>query len=1605
MGDIQGESGQNLIQSESIGFFEKVKQIIFQVLFVLRKDEESEESQLSFYIQTGLDYFQMHTFPFNNNIYYLWKADNVIGFVLNFVNLFQLSTYIPNISYFALLSSVYILLVIILLIILDIIYVSYSFSKNQFAATWPLVVLRSVTSLVVTVLFLPITETLFSILQCQTDPTTGEYIISGYSEIYVVCWQGWHTFHALLTLLFMFMFVAICAIVAYAFFEPGMMSDDRTARQDSKGEVTFIINKVTCQVLYCFLGENQSWILVLATFLMAVWLFWEYNFDDPYYDFEVGRFYSIISSYYLWANILLLMCKIFENQDFNGGFIAWIIGLPFIVSIMLMTKKSKIDTLIKVQKKIRSGKEIWAHIRYVLQLIQQQEKDRNSYMLLIGYIEKHKETCKYNDCYFKFSRRRNTELDMNDMIRGLIQELEKMFKDGIKKFPKSAELKIFYALFIMERKKNKEGAYKQFELIDDKCKPALYQQFIKYRYMKSIKENKKENKDDDIVEAIKYNNHQTMCEKSMQQSAKLQKDFWGELKEDQPDLGKLMKLGADITYVTKTARQNYEEMQKISQNVYQSVKIYSNFILYVLNDQKLGGELRKIAQNIKEEFQKEFGGRNEFLNIDNQPIPFIQVSAKKAEVGKIVNVNTLFTTFFGYQKEELLNKSINVLMPKLYAEKHDNYLIEFFDNIVLNLKLEGEIDSQYLDTDQTQIFKHKNGYVVPFIYHVTLNLETMKYLTTFKSENTIKSQVIFIVDNTSKIMEMSSGAIIFFDLELKQIEKDVYLNNYIPNILLQNEKHIQYNHQSKDGSEQTFYFSCMIKEIKLPQRMDESTHGKVNQKDETNNIKTGKWLVRLEKLEKNEVNLGGQQKKNKNFAVSTRQLITTNTNTNSNPNSQQYLQTSKIQVNQSIDGQIPKFDTNLEFDQQYAVFLSELYSEPRYDDYKMLLNQQVESDVNPVVDYSCDIVIRRLIRNQILNIDEEKEQEFLLQLEEEEEENSIFRFNQNQYEDEDDYKIFAHRNSQDLIRRVLNQDHKHIKITEFKVYSNLWIFFIFFITILQYLFCQSYFISYKESIKSIYLVNNEIIYQNQVISRVLDLCLPQQFNITQLYQELQYAANNATAFNQFVNSALLDYYFDNHFITLRFYDGDQYSEINIKLESALLLIESLALNTTLLSNQTFNYKSNMIQNIVYNHFNVVHQQVIDIAYELYSNVETQMNQYDVNLLITLGILILVTSLAMTKFITLMLSIKMDRENILFLFLDIPQKHISILYKKVEYFIKNYISIEELKRKNELEGYDSSEEEQMQEDQIKIQKNPEEEENFIQLQLKRKKIIEKYRKNKFKGNQAIIIQFIFIALCTLIFAVYNIISSASERDQIRYLLPQYFSGSMDVSEYGNYLNIFKLAILDNQFNLINSTSYQSAFDDIQTFTGNQLSSVDFASALLNQLPTLRDMYFGIYYGDICNELGLTRSDTCYTIIEGNLELGIFNVEQYYLQYFRHQLSINQKGQLAYDPYIYQIDQSMYNYVRKAVDQVQSYQLSMMTNQMDETLNIQLILVIIFILVLLLIFVIYWLPFLTSINSQINQNIQMLNMIPIDVIKDNKTIRRFLKNIIKDMNIQD
>jgi hypothetical protein len=97
------------------------------------------------------------------------------------------------------------------------------------------------------------------------------------------------------------------------------------------------------------------WILVLSTFILSLWLFIEYNFADPFYDPEMSLFSQIAATFYLWTNSLLLLSTALYSTSFDGGLVAWMLGCPFLVAIMIIKKKSRIETLVRSQNKFRSG--------------------------------------------------------------------------------------------------------------------------------------------------------------------------------------------------------------------------------------------------------------------------------------------------------------------------------------------------------------------------------------------------------------------------------------------------------------------------------------------------------------------------------------------------------------------------------------------------------------------------------------------------------------------------------------------------------------------------------------------------------------------------------------------------------------------------------------------------------------------------------------------------------------------------------------------------------------------------------------------------------------------------------------------------------------------------------------------------------------------------------------------------------------------------------------------------------------------------------------------------------------------------------------------------
>lgn len=69
--------------------------------------------------------------------------------------------------------------------------------------------------------------------------------------------------------------------------------------------------------------------------------------------------------------------------------------------------------------------------------------------------------------------------------------MERMFRQGIKKFPHSAKLHISFAFFYLEKMKNYTKAYCEFCLAET-CSPSFVEQFIIYRFKKITSEGSQE---------------------------------------------------------------------------------------------------------------------------------------------------------------------------------------------------------------------------------------------------------------------------------------------------------------------------------------------------------------------------------------------------------------------------------------------------------------------------------------------------------------------------------------------------------------------------------------------------------------------------------------------------------------------------------------------------------------------------------------------------------------------------------------------------------------------------------------------------------------------------------------------------------------------------------------------------------------------------------------------------------------------------------------------------------------------------------------------------------------------------------------------------------
>ena len=218
-------SQSNLGQSRFSMMTSEIRKSVYEILFLLLKEEETGIWQLS--ILRMIDFFQLMVFPFSDDIEFPWNAGNFFTSIRSFMEAFQLVAYFSNFPWSIYLAIFYIGIVLVILIIIDIIYVFYSMTQKKFAFIWPLKILASFCSVFVTVMFLPLLKLFMSMISCHND-IDGNFVNNYYTDLR--CWEGYHILHGIMAILVSIIFIMISLIVTLTFYDTKTLTSNAGSR-------------------------------------------------------------------------------------------------------------------------------------------------------------------------------------------------------------------------------------------------------------------------------------------------------------------------------------------------------------------------------------------------------------------------------------------------------------------------------------------------------------------------------------------------------------------------------------------------------------------------------------------------------------------------------------------------------------------------------------------------------------------------------------------------------------------------------------------------------------------------------------------------------------------------------------------------------------------------------------------------------------------------------------------------------------------------------------------------------------------------------------------------------------------------------------------------------------------------------------------------------------------------------------------------------------------------------------------------------------------------------------------------------------------------------
>ena len=205
----------------------------------------------------------------------------------------------------------------------------------------------------------------------------------------------------------------------------------------------------------------------------------------------------------------------------------------------------------------------------------------------------------------------------------------------------------------------------------------LCEKYLKEYFILDNEQNKEKIETINMMQALKYKNYLNEFKILLLKSSSLYYDFWSALYnyhiQGIEDFTKLNDIGNQLNKLIENIENLFIKLNEIRKNDYEIVKLYEIFSKNILNDEEKYSKYNNISKNLSiynriKTKEIDFSNFNLGLINESDEKNLLIVSIDEKHKGIIKNISLKACLIFGYQKDEIIGKNMNILIPELFQK-------------------------------------------------------------------------------------------------------------------------------------------------------------------------------------------------------------------------------------------------------------------------------------------------------------------------------------------------------------------------------------------------------------------------------------------------------------------------------------------------------------------------------------------------------------------------------------------------------------------------------------------------------------------------------------------------------------------------------------------------------------------------------------------------------------------------------------------------------------------------------------------------------------------------------------------------------------------------